>query len=193
MNIDDKAGIVLKAMKYAERKHKGQVRKGSGSPYFHHPLMVSYIAANFKKSKNLHTLIAAAILHDVVEDCDVNPHTITKMFGMGVSKLVFELTDDKDEIKIIGKVEYQKKKWCGLSNYGLFLKLCDRLANVSDNPKAQYIDDTLTVLNNLMENRRLTRSQRSVCDEIYKVIDKFYMGANSSDVSRYIEKRNGTK
>lgn len=38
-----------------------------------------------------------------------------------------------------------------------------------------------------------TRSQRSVCDEIYKVIDKFYMGANSSDVSRYIEKRNGTK
>ena len=123
MNIDEKAGIVFKAMKYAERKHKGQVRKGSGSPYFHHPLMVSYIAANFKKSKNLHTLIAAAILHDVVEDCDVKPHTITKMFGMGVSKLVFELTDDKDEIKRIGKVEYQKKKWCGLSNYpGLTMK-----------------------------------------------------------------------
>ncbi len=170
MNIDDKAGIVLKAMKYAERKHKGQVRKGSGSPYFHHPLMVSYIAANFKKSKNLHTLIAAAILHDVVEDCDVKPHTITKMFGMGVSKLVFELTDDKDEIKSIGKVEYQKKKWPGLSNYGLFLKLCDRLANVSDNPREQYKKDTVEVIENLRFERQLTKSQSSVVKEIEKVL-----------------------
>ena len=116
MHINDKAEIILKAIKLAEAKHKGQKRKVSGAPYFHHPLMVSYIATNFKKSKNLHNIIAACILHDVVEDTDIKPKVITKGFGTLVSSIVFELTDDKEEIKRIGKTEYQKKKWVGLSN-----------------------------------------------------------------------------
>lgn len=170
MNIDDKAKVVLKAIRYAERKHKGQIRKGSGSPYFHHPLMVSYIAANFKKSKNLHKLIAASILHDVVEDTNARPHDITKMFGTMISSLVFELTDDKDEIKRVGKLQYQKTKWPGLSNYALYLKLCDRLANVSDKPKDQYKKDTIEIISELVSARRLTKSQNSVLKEIEKVL-----------------------
>jgi len=73
MRIDDGSKVIRKAIKYAEQKHSGQIRKISGSPYVHHPLIVSYVAANFKKSKNLYKLVAAAILHDVIEDTDATP------------------------------------------------------------------------------------------------------------------------
>lgn len=164
--------VIYQALKFAEEKHRGQVRKASNDEYITHPILVSYLACSHKKSKNLPVLIAASILHDTVEDTDASYDEILKEFGPFVSSLVHELTDNADEIKRIGKLEYQKTKWPGLSNYGLFLKLCDRLANVSDNPKQKYLDDTLEILDNLKKKRRLTKSQKSVVKEILKVIQE---------------------
>src|SRR5690606_1221663 len=170
MKIDDGSKVIRKAIKFAEDKHQGQVRKLSGSPYIHHPLMVSYVAANFKKSKNLYKLIAAAILHDVIEDTNASPEEIAKEFGKLISSLVFELSDDKEEIARVGKLEYQKAKWPGLSNYGLFLKLGDRYCNILDDAGEKYITDTSIIISGLKKKRRLTGSQRSILREIEKII-----------------------
>ncbi len=169
-NIDTNAALIRKALAFAEKKHRGQTRKLSGSPYIHHPIIVSYLAAYYKKSKNIHLLIVAAILHDVIEDTDATPEEIVKHFGQMVSSLVFELTDNKEEIARVGKVQYQKKKWTGISKYALLLKLCDRLANVSDLPADKYKTDTLEVLEYLQKNRKLTSSQKEIVQAIKDVL-----------------------
>ena len=171
-DIDKKAKLIRDALILAEKKHKGQKRKLSGSPYIHHPLMVSYLAAHFKSSKSLHKLIAASLLHDLLEDTNIDPSSIAKSFGTDVASLVFELTDDKEEIEKVGKLEYQKAKWCGISSYALYLKLCDRLANVSDGPTEKYQQDTLEILKHLKRKRKLSKSQKLVIAEIECVISK---------------------
>jgi GTP pyrophosphokinase len=164
--------LVLKAERFCEEKHKGQKRKVSGQDYAVHPMGVAYLIASFKKSSNLHILLSAGRLHDTVEDCDVTYDEILKEFGMPVAVLVFELTDDKELIKVIGKLEYQKKKWSGLSNYAFYIKLCDRLYNISDHPTDKVIKDTEEILDYLETVRIFTKSQQAVVNEIRKIITK---------------------
>lgn len=45
-------GMVLDALFYAHELHKGQVRKGSNLPYISHPVAVSYLVAQYKRSKH---------------------------------------------------------------------------------------------------------------------------------------------
>jgi len=162
--------LILKALKYATRKHRGQKRKTSGADYITHPILVSYLAANYKRSKALEFLICAAILHDVVEDTGAPYEEILRLFGVMVTTLVFELTSDPVALKKMGKLEYLKTKMMGISSYGLFLKLCDRLGNVMDNPSASMLRDTPLILNHLKKNRKLTKSHLAVITEIERII-----------------------
>ena len=139
---------ILKAIKFAEKRHKGQKRKSTGIDYICHPIYVSYLMARFKKSKKLEDLIVAAILHDTVEDTKTTFAEIEKLFGIFVATLVFEVTNDKKEISQIGKVEYQKKKLCGISSYGLTLKLCDMLGNIHDKPTDRTVRNIDEIINN---------------------------------------------
>lgn len=161
--------LIYKAIKFAEEKHKGQVRKKSGIDYVSHPIVTSYILSNFKKSKNLGDLIAAAILHDTLEDTDTNFLEIAEEFSPLVASLVLELTSPEEEIKKLGKNEYLKKKIIGISSYGLVLKLCDRLANIMDNPKESYIIDTIDMMKYILKNRKCSKTQRLIIHEILKV------------------------
>lgn len=162
--------IVLKAIRFSEKAHKGQKRKVSGSDYFVHPLGVSYLVMKYKVSKVMSTLLAAAILHDTVEDTATNFTNILGQFGISVASLVHELTDDKVLMKEVGKLEYCKKRWFGMSSYALYIKLCDRLYNISDTPTQEAIDITKELLNYLEKNRKLTKSHKAVIVEIRKVI-----------------------
>ena len=161
--------LILKAIKYASLKHKGQKRKISGAEYITHPIMVSYLAANFKKSKSLELLICAAILHDVIEDTNATYKDLLKRFGMPVASLVFELTSDPDQIKKLGKKEYLKSHMLGISSYALFIKLCDRLSNLLDNPSPTQINDTKEILDYIQTKRKLSASHKKVIEEIRKI------------------------
>jgi (p)ppGpp synthase/HD superfamily hydrolase len=162
--------LILKALKYASSKHRGQKRKVSGADYITHPILVSYLAANLKRTKALETLVCAAILHDVVEDTKATYKEIVRLFGMSIAALVFELTSDPVAIKRFGKLEYLKIKMKGMSSYALFLKLCDRLGNLMDNPSATMISDTKILIVFVARQRKLTKSHRNVIAEIEQVL-----------------------
>lgn len=162
--------LILKAFRYATSKHRGQKRKVSGAEYITHPILVSYLAANFKRSKAMETLICAAILHDTVEDTKATYNQILRLFGMPIASLVFELTSDPVALKKLGKLEYLKSHMAGMSSYALFLKLCDRLANLRDNPSPKQLDETSSILKHLRAKRRLTKSHLSVISEIEKIL-----------------------
>jgi guanosine-3',5'-bis(diphosphate) 3'-pyrophosphohydrolase len=164
--------LVLKAMKFAEKAHAGQKRRGSGQPYFYHAIAVGFILVAHKGSKYLAELLCAAILHDTLEDTDLSFETIAKEFGSLVASLVRELTNDEEEIQRIGKLAYHKKKLVGMSSYGLYLKLADRLHNVSDNPSEQMMKETIELVEHLKKKRRLTKGQKALVEEILSVCNR---------------------
>lgn len=86
--------IFDKALCYATEKHSGQVRKFSHIPYIVHPVEVAGIIATMSDDKEL---LAAALLHDTVEDTDATIEEIRELFGEKVSSLVLTETEDKRE------------------------------------------------------------------------------------------------
>jgi (p)ppGpp synthase/HD superfamily hydrolase len=87
---------VVKAAKiFATRAHDGQTRKWTGDPYIVHPEHVVFLLESplFPKELVPKEALAAAWLHDTVEDTDVTLEDVTDAFGDRVSALVFWLTD----------------------------------------------------------------------------------------------------
>lgn len=85
---------IERALRAAERAHRGQTRKDSdGAPYVLHPIHCALTLARLGYDA---TLIQAAILHDVVEDCDGwDGARVEREFGPRVAAIVLELTEDK--------------------------------------------------------------------------------------------------
>jgi GTP pyrophosphokinase len=82
------AELLQRAYGFADRAHAGQ-RRASGEPYISHSLEVARILADLRLD---HETIAAALLHDVVEDTAFSADTIAEHFGAGVAKLVDGVT-----------------------------------------------------------------------------------------------------
>ncbi len=159
--------MILKAIKFAERKHKGQTRKVSGKPYLTHPIMASYILVKYKKSKHMEELIVAMLLHDTIEDTKTTFIELAKNFTTLVASLVHELTNIDEEIKLVGKKEYLLKKMLGMSNYALVCKLIDTMVNIEDNPSQKYVEDTIVNLITLKSKRKLTKTQTEIWNDLY--------------------------
>ena len=85
-------GILEKAITFAAEKHKGMVRKGSSIPYIVHPLEAVAIAGGITSD---HEILAAAVLHDVVEDTPVTIEEIKEIFGARIAALVAAESEDK--------------------------------------------------------------------------------------------------
>jgi len=176
------ADLFEKAILFAAKKHKGQRRKGDGSPYITHPLYVMNLILSVKKdSKNVWLLATATILHDVCEDCGVSLQTIAKEFGYHVAALVQELTLDKAQYKIMGKTEYLCQHMTDMSSYALTIKLCDRYHNVTDLAtmdmefQKKYADETVDILLYVTKNRhKMSQTQISIVEMIKNVIKDIY-------------------
>jgi guanosine-3',5'-bis(diphosphate) 3'-pyrophosphohydrolase len=80
----EKIAAVQRAYEYARKAHEGQTRK-SGEPYIEHPLQVAFILAELQLDASS---LAAALLHDVEENCGISSAEIAKEFGAEIAKLV---------------------------------------------------------------------------------------------------------
>lgn len=83
-------GIIYEARVFAEAAHMGQTRKYTGEPYIKHPTRVAKLVL---EHTNNNAVVAAAILHDVVEDTPVTIHQLSTHFGQEVADLVDWVTD----------------------------------------------------------------------------------------------------
>lgn len=128
---DEELEIVKKAYEFAREKHFGQKRL-TGEDYIVHPLNVAYILTGIKA--DFETL-SAALLHDVVEDCNVSVCKIKERFGSSVASLVDGVTKIS-KLKFTGDsditINNQRKILVGLSEdvRVIIVKLADRLNNM---------------------------------------------------------------
>lgn len=135
----DKVAFIEKAADYAAKVHDGQFRL-SGEPYFEHPLNVAMILADLQLDSNA---IAAALLHDTVEDCGVLLDQIEQEFGADVAKLVDgvtklgkitfkELSPEAKRGQELRQAENLRKMLIAMAEdlRVVFIKLADRLHNM---------------------------------------------------------------
>ena len=86
--------LVSEAIVFAAKAHDGMRRKKSQAPYILHPMEAAVIVGTMTDDQNL---IAAAALHDVVEDAGITLEEIKEKFGRRVWELVRSETEDKRE------------------------------------------------------------------------------------------------
>ena len=81
-----------RAIRFAVEKHAGQCRKGSQTPYIVHPLEAAAVVATVTADD---ALLAAAVLHDTLEDTSATAAEIREAFGERVAALVGDESEDK--------------------------------------------------------------------------------------------------
>ena len=133
----ERARFVKGSLNFADAAHRGQMRM-SGEPFIEHPIATATLLADLKMDA---TTIAAALLHDVVEDCGIELETLKNEFGYDVARLVDGVTKLKGIDKIAGitpaapdeaRAASTRKMLVAMSEdiRVVMIKLADRLHNM---------------------------------------------------------------
>jgi len=133
-------GLIIQAAHFAADKHRDQRRKGiRNTPYINHPLEV---ADRLRRIGGVDdpAVLAAAILHDTIEDTNTTRAELARIFGNDIAALVAELTDEP------GLTWQQRKRQeidhaPHLSDRAKMIKIVDKTCNVSDtitNPPGEW-------------------------------------------------------
>ena len=118
---------ILSAAQFAAEKHADQKRKG-GEPFINHLIEVAHLVSTAIPEPDAN-LVAAAFLHDTIEDTGVTAAELTERFGQDVTGLVLEVTDDKSlapEVRKRLQIEHAPK----LSVRAQTIKLADKISNL---------------------------------------------------------------
>lgn len=149
-NPDADIAVIERAFTRAESAHEGQLRK-SGAPYITHPVAVAEILADLGLDPNT---IAAALLHDTVEDTEYSSELLRKEFGDEIANLVDGVTKlDRLTYGPTAEAETVRKMVVAMAKdiRVLVIKLADRLHNartwqyVSPESAARKARETLDI------------------------------------------------
>lgn len=178
-NKDD-LDLIRRSFKYASEKHEGQFRK-SGQPYIIHAIEVAYLVCSLQGGP---TTIAAAFLHDTIEDCGVTQQDIVNEFNEEVADIVFSLTKikalshqrrhDKDFV-----AEGHRKIFLGMAKdiRVIIIKLCDRLHNMrtldfqTPEKKIKISKETLDVYAPIADRLGLNEIKGELQDLCFKYLE----------------------
>ena len=129
--VNSSLSMILTAAEFAAHKHRDQRRKdAAASPYINHPLALASILGSEGEVTDPVT-IAAALLHDTVEDTETTPAELESVFGREVAQVVAEVTDDKS-LPRTDRKRLQIEHAGHLSERAKLVKLADKIANIRD-------------------------------------------------------------
>jgi guanosine-3',5'-bis(diphosphate) 3'-pyrophosphohydrolase len=130
----------VRALAFAADKHRDQRRKDKdASPYINHPIALADVLVNEGGVDDI-TVLAAAILHDTVEDTETTPEELEREFGAEITDTVLAVTDDKTLEKAERK-RLQIEHAASLTRAAKLVKLADKICNVRDvanSPPSQW-------------------------------------------------------
>ncbi|MDQ1263733.1 MAG: diphosphokinase / guanosine-3,5-bis(diphosphate) 3-diphosphatase [Campylobacterota bacterium] len=148
------------ALEYSKKAHQNQFRK-SGEPYIVHPILVASIVASITNDE---AMAISALLHDVVEDTEINSEEIKTVFGEDVAHLVEGLTkidlirdaelipSNSNDRLVVSALSFRKMLLASIKDVRvLVVKLCDRLHNMltldalSEQKQQRIAEETLVV------------------------------------------------
>jgi guanosine-3',5'-bis(diphosphate) 3'-pyrophosphohydrolase len=126
----ERSELIADALETARRAHAGQTRRGSadGFPYINHPLAVAEHLVEHRFSDDV---LAAALLHDVVEKSDVEVGELRERFGEPVAGLVEALTEDETIEPYEDRKEEHRWRVAEAGPSALAIFAADKLTNVT--------------------------------------------------------------
>lgn len=120
--------LIGKALEMAEKAHAGQTRNGSGGmAYIHHPVAVAELLAEFGLGEET---VAAALLHDAVEDSEASVEDIAAAFGPRVADLVAALTEDESIEPFERRKDAHRRHVEEVGGDALAIYAADKLSNI---------------------------------------------------------------
>ncbi|MBR6025326.1 MAG: HD domain-containing protein [Firmicutes bacterium] len=147
---------------FAIKAHSGVERRGKGTPYALHVMEAAAIAETMTKDPEI---IAAALLHDVIEDTDYTYEDIKAEFGQRVADLVLAESDEE----VSGKTDadsWKERKIAGIKR----LKKLPRDAQI------------VTMADKLSNMRAIARDYSAIGDKLWK---RFHVSEKSEHAWRY--------
>jgi len=127
----DELGLVLRAVQFAAHKHRDQRRKDAKStPYINHPISLAEVLHTDGRVRDP-VVIAAALLHDTIEDTETTYEELRGAFGVEVADVVVEVTDVKFMAKESRK-RLQVAKAGRASDRARLVKLADKICNLRE-------------------------------------------------------------
>ena len=170
------AGLILAALRFAAWKHRDQRRKGPHSvPYINHPIDLANVLW-FEGQVRDPLVIAAAILHDTIEDTETTPDELRGAFGATVAGIVDEVTD-VTWLRKRARKKLQVARAGRASKRARLVKLADKICNLRDikahpprdwtlDRRREYFDWALSVVDEIRgTNARLERR----FDDVYRL------------------------
>jgi len=175
--------LINKAIYWA-RKYHGEQKRMSGEPYYTHPLEVAYMVSEYKLKTDV---IAASILHDIIEDTEVTVGMIVDNFGWRIAQMVDMLTRDRPDGSKLSIEEILYNSYINNDVEVILIKCMDRMHNmqtinfkVLDKQKKAAIE-TLKNFLILTESIELTK----IAEELYVLCNNLNCSTND-----FIQKQN---
>ena len=162
---------IEKAVLFATKVHAGTLRKGTDRPYILHPMEAMSVVKKYTFDEDV---LAAAVLHDTVEDTSVTVEQLEKEFGPRVAALVASVSEDKREYLPAEATWVERKRETILhlkeaSHETKLICLGDKYSNLRD-----MYDDYAELGDELWErfNQKDKRMHAWYYGEIYKILEK---------------------
>ena len=172
------ADLLARAYAFADEKHAGQMRK-TGEPYVEHPIAVAGILAELGMDD---VTIAAGLLHDVPEDCNVSYEEMQERFGADVAQLVEGVTKLK-HIRFDTKADKQagnlRKLFLAMAGdvRVIIVKLADRLHNMrtldpfEQRKRIEISEETLYIFAPIAHRLGIWRVKWELEDRAFKYLE----------------------
>ena len=141
--------LLDRAIVFAVQAHHNTERRGKGFPYIVHPMEAVEIVATITPDQEL---LAAAALHDTIEDTDVTVEDLRRAFGDRVAELVHEESDQFTE-GVSEEDSWRDRKQAAI----------DRLRDASHDAKIVAMGDKLSNM------RAIYRDYKTIGDELWKI------------------------
>ena len=131
--LDETISLMDRAIVFATRAHSGTYRKGTSIPYIVHPIEAAAIVSTMTADPDM---IAAAVLHDVVEDTDATVEEISFFFNERIARLVEAESENKrkdlppQETWMVRKMETLEFLRTKADREAKILALADKLSNM---------------------------------------------------------------
>jgi GTP diphosphokinase / guanosine-3',5'-bis(diphosphate) 3'-diphosphatase len=163
---------LISATAFAAHAHRNQRRKDAErSPYINHPITLMDVLANEAGIADP-TVLAAAVLHDTIEDTEVTFDELKTAFGEKIASIVLEVTDDKSLPKHERKIR-QIEHAATISPEAKMVKWADLICNLRDLIHTRPLDWPLDRRRDYFDwARKVVDRMRGVCARLEALFDQ---------------------
>ena len=180
--------LVSRAYAFAAERHVSAKRKGENKePSINHPIEVAELVAVATEGRDPN-LIAAAVLHDTVEDTSATLADLGRLFNAEVARLVAEVTDDKS-LEKDARRRKQATEMKHKSNGAKMIKIADKISNLRGIKSSPPTDWKLKDQEEYLEfSRMVVKGARGANVWLERVFDEVAL-----DLEEHLGKRSGKR